>query len=442
MVGVFEARVNGSRSRVLYYNTHGGALANMAGVAKSLELQLDSFNPSQVTGYGMGNSRAQRLIRAGHPAFVCSRYDVVILGDTIPHGRAILTSLLEQDPTLRCNSRVIVEMTNRFNWDVKDKIAYYKLWRRLAVAAAPNGSLHNRLVFTANNNVEKAFVEHHINAKLHDVRILRPIGTSTDYPYPDDLDTPDILHFASRTHDTTRIFDIMRDEHNIPLIVFPFNHKYGGPNNLLLFKGFIDVPYQYSVMKFYENIAYGVPMFVPTPRFYDFLVKKKLHFTHNIDVGLVKQFPPFPDTPVIPICGFPEWSAYFDYYDPMFEPYVYFFDSFEELSSLRLVMRPEEVDYKHVRTRGPAFYERYRADILEGWARLFREMGFDGTVVAKQDESALASVSIQVTANHVVRTSVTMQSSTAFEATVATLSSAKTPASSKTESPDKMVRTR
>ncbi|KAJ3404308.1 hypothetical protein CcCBS67573_g07141 [Chytriomyces confervae] len=374
-----------NHTSVLYYNTHGGALDNLRAVMSRLSLRIDNFNPNQIAGYGMSRARAQRLVNSGHAWAICSQYDVVVIGDTIPHARAILLSLLDPRPSVRCQSRVVVEMTNRFNWDVKDKKSYYAMFRSLAKEASPGGTLHNRLFWVANNNVEQAFVEHHIQAKLHQVRLLRPVGASRQHAYPSDLDVPTKRNFAARTHDTTHIFEIMRDQYKIPISIIPFGHKYGGPHHLVKFKAFIDVPYQYSVMKFYENIAFGVPVFVPTPMFYESLVKDGLHFTHCIHLDLVKQFPEFPKTALVPINGFPAWSVYFDYYDPLFSQYIYYFDSFQELQELSMNTRQqnsqfedddEALDWKGVRTRGPLFYAGYRETILEGWAEMFREMGF------------------------------------------------------------------
>ncbi|KAJ3059591.1 hypothetical protein HDU98_004433, partial [Podochytrium sp. JEL0797] len=259
------------KPKVLYYNTHGGAADNMAGVMTRIDVPLDLFNPKQVTGYGMSAKRARKLIDSGHVDFICSLYDIIIIGDTIPHGRALLQSLVEKNPAKRCKSVVIVEMTNRFDWDIKDHSVFYRLIRDLVRRS--DKDLKGRVVFVANNNIEQAFLE--LRAGVHfakPIPVLRPIGISKHHEYPDDMENPDFSNFAARTHDTTHIFHDMRDKHNIPLTIFPFNHKYGGPENLLRFRAFIDVPYQYSVMKFYENIAAGVPQFVPTPWFYEVLV--------------------------------------------------------------------------------------------------------------------------------------------------------------------------
>ncbi|KAJ3105481.1 hypothetical protein HK100_003893 [Physocladia obscura] len=357
--------------RILYYNTHGGTTQNMRGITHALGLALDLFNPSQVSPYGMSAARATLLIESSHVSFICNQYDIVIISDTVPHGRALLQSLVHPNKNLRCSAKLVVEMTNRFDWDVKDRIAYYSLIRTLILD--PN--YWNRVYWVVNNNVEQAYVELYTGAKMRDVRLLRPVGMSKDYGYPDDLPPASMENFAARTHDTTQIFESLRDDYAIPLTIFPFGHKYGGPKNLLNFKGWIDVPYQYSVMKFYENIAYGVPQFVPTPRLFEFMLQNGMHYTHCIFIQVMKQFPIGQNRAVKVIPGFPEWSGYMDYYDPLFAPYVYYFDSIIELQQLRLDSR-QQLDWKDIHKNGIEFYNRYRIQIFEGWAQLFRDMGF------------------------------------------------------------------
>ncbi|KAJ3016840.1 UNVERIFIED_CONTAM: hypothetical protein HDU68_012000 [Siphonaria sp. JEL0065] len=369
------------KPKVLYYNTHGGAGENMEGVMSRLDIQLDFFNPKQITGYGMSAKRAQHLIRNGHVDFVCGLYDVIIIGDTIPHGRALMQSLLEKDPAKRCKSKIVVEMTNRFDWDVKDKKAYYKMWKELIKRSEKD--LKGKIVWVANNNVEQAYMEFKLRYMAPKAfRVLRPIGIAKDHEYPEDLENPDFSNFAARTHDTTHIFDDMKMKHNIPLTIFPFGHKYGGPKNLLRFKGFVDIPYQYSVMKFYENIAYGVPTFVPTPYFYEYLVNNKQHFTHCIHLNILQQLPTadqIEERAMKPIRDFPEWSGYMDYYDPVFAPFVYYFNNWDELREAAMKQKVKEVDWKRVRVFGPLFYAGYRKKILEGWASLFHDdLGFSG----------------------------------------------------------------
>ncbi|KAJ3186394.1 hypothetical protein HDU82_004235, partial [Entophlyctis luteolus] len=176
---------NGHRAipRVLYYNTHGGTTENMRAIVHALDLPLDLFNPKQVTHYGMAARHAAKLIAAGHAAYICSLYDVVIIGDTVPHGRALLQSVIHPSRAKQCHAKIVVEMTNRFNWDIQDRDEYYSLIKTLIM----DKRYQERVYWVANNNVEQAYVERYTGAQMPDVRLLRPVGISKDYEYPSDL---------------------------------------------------------------------------------------------------------------------------------------------------------------------------------------------------------------------------------------------------------------
>ncbi|KAI9350222.1 hypothetical protein BDR26DRAFT_852046 [Obelidium mucronatum] len=355
---------------VLYYNTHGGCNQNMRGVMRSLGVKVDLFNPKQVAGYGMSASRARYLIESGHVDFVCSKYDIIIIGDTIPHGRALLESLLEKDPMKQCRSKIVVEMTNRFDWDITDKSAYYNTISELVQLSKT--TLKDKLFWVANNNVEKAFLEHKVGVSMPMVRVLRPLGVAPEYPYPLDLPEPNANTFAARMHYSS-VYSVLKRKYNVPVAVFPFGHKYGGPKNLLRFKGFIDIPYEYSTMKLYENIAFGIPMIIPSPSFLQELYDTGVH--KSLNPYILQRFPLGADLPFEHIPEFPEWSAYMDYYAPEFAPYVYHVNSYQELQNMS-TMSAQEVDSKNVRVNGPVFYGEYRERILAGWLGLFQDMGY------------------------------------------------------------------
>ncbi|KAJ3096660.1 hypothetical protein HK100_005514 [Physocladia obscura] len=174
------------------------------------------------------------------------------------------------------------------------------------------------------------------------------------------------MHYSS-------VYSILHRKYKIPISVFPFGHKYGGPKNLLRFKGFIDIPYEFSTMKLYENIAFGIPMIIPSPSFLQELYDSGIH--KSLDPYILQKFPIGADLPFANIFEFPEWSAYMDYYAPEFAPYLYHVNSMEELQAMA-AMTPTEMDYKNVRVNGPIFYAEYREQILGGWLAIFEEMGY------------------------------------------------------------------
>ncbi|KAJ3060724.1 hypothetical protein HDU98_003343, partial [Podochytrium sp. JEL0797] len=250
-----------STPKILYYNTHTGTTTNLLHTLTRLSLPLDTFNPHQSTLYGTSSSRAKYLIREGHVSWICAQYDILILGDTTPHARAILESLL-LPPTQQCRSQIIVELTNRFDWGMPafEKSAYYAIMRRVVKTG--------KVIWVVNNRVEAVYLEHKLRVNLNEfggVRLLRPLGVVEEYAYPSHLPPPSKQTYIARNHHLTHIYSTLLKK--LPITLIPPGQQFGGPTSLLKFKAFIDIPYQYSVMKFYENIAAGVVQVVPTPRF-------------------------------------------------------------------------------------------------------------------------------------------------------------------------------
>ncbi|KAJ3295866.1 hypothetical protein HDU79_008218 [Rhizoclosmatium sp. JEL0117] len=349
-----------SSPRVLYYNTHAGTRENMKGVMQSLGMHLDEFNSDIVAHVGNTGRRSRQLIREGHAAWV-------IIADTIPHGRQLFESWLHPDPLKHCGSKIILEMTNRFDWDVTDKFTYYANLRKIIATT------HNRLYFVSNNNAEFAWLQDKLGIKISGLKhILRPLGLSKSYEYPFFLPAPSKSSLLSKSEYFPRLYKTMEKDYNLSLTLIPeHERKYGGPATLLQFKGFLEFPYQYSVMKFYENIAYGVPQYIPSSKLLKKILnggKQACYHCARVEVleGFVGRFD-------IPVKTLDRWSGFMDFYDPLFEPFVYYFDSFKELERID-GMSWLDADWKRVREKGPQFYHSYRKEILDGWRNVFGEV--------------------------------------------------------------------
>ncbi|KAJ3060723.1 hypothetical protein HDU98_003342 [Podochytrium sp. JEL0797] len=283
-------------------------------------------------------------------------------------------SLVEPGGGRRCGSKVVVEMTNRVDWEVVDVQRYWGMMREIVRRGRRGGELEGRVVWVANNRVEGGYLERGVGKKVG-VRVLRPLGVVRGgVGYPEELPRPVDTNFVARAHYCGSIYTHLQRAFHIPLTIVPAGQHYGGPEGLLRFKAFIDFPYQYSVMKFYENIAAGVPQFVPTPRLLKEVLESGKHCTGWISIPLLEtlsQTFPLPSPVDRNPETFPAWSRLMDYYDPLFAPYVYYFDSIAELTRFSRDARVGVVDERNVRETGRVFYEGYREEILEGWREVF-----------------------------------------------------------------------
>ncbi|KAJ3064659.1 hypothetical protein HDU98_011953 [Podochytrium sp. JEL0797] len=355
-------------TKILYYTTHRGTTANLLSLLPHLpqHLHLSHFNPAQISGYAMSHARARALVEMGHAGYICSGFDVIVIGDTVPHGRAILLSLLElRGDGKRCGAgKVVVEMTNRFDWDVEeetDRDEFYALMRRLVETSREGGELEGEVVWVANNLAEKRWLERRVGVDGVDVKLLRPMGGSDGrVAYPSDLPAPNPTKIITQRHKTLLHSHLLHTL-NLSLTIIPFSHPYGGPHHLAKFKAFLDIPYQYSTMKLYENIAYGVPLLVPTPRF---LLEMGYSGLHPIPL-FSPQVLGVLDDGVLKERYHTGWARYVDYYDPEFAPFITYFDSYDELKGW--VDKSREEVGRDVRVAGPLFYEGVRRRVVEGW---------------------------------------------------------------------------
>ncbi|KAJ3346263.1 hypothetical protein HDU83_003261 [Entophlyctis luteolus] len=287
-----------------YFNGHRGCNENLHAVMSAMRLNFKVVNPRAVTYYGMAGADAQELIDSGYIAALCNASDVIIIADTVPDGRGILLAKRQRLPDC-ANTSVIVEMTNRYDWNVPDREEYHKMLRAL-VAEPPKD-----LVWTQNNPFEAPFIFSQVGS-VPNVSLVRSMGVwavdkvvmgrreeifneqseekldengendDNDDNEPAIQDSAKSANATILTRNEKRYFlaSIGNSEKNkirrpivddlieyfcMPIEMLP--KKYGGPIALLEYKAFVLFPYQVSIMKFYENIAHGVPQVIPTPGF-------------------------------------------------------------------------------------------------------------------------------------------------------------------------------
>ncbi|KAI8614587.1 hypothetical protein BC830DRAFT_369814 [Chytriomyces sp. MP71] len=152
-----------------YLNGHRGCNENLRGVLGRFRLNFNVVDPRKIAKYGMSRGDARHLVDNGWVQAFCGAVDVIIVADTVPDARGILLSLLEKDESKRCKSKIIIEMTNRFDWLVPDSHDYVNMLRKLIKHPPKN------LWWTANNPFEAAFMANQVGM-IPNVTLLRSLG--------------------------------------------------------------------------------------------------------------------------------------------------------------------------------------------------------------------------------------------------------------------------
>ncbi|KAJ3316403.1 hypothetical protein HDU76_001837, partial [Blyttiomyces sp. JEL0837] len=259
----------------------------------------------------------------------CQTADIIITGDTLPRSHHLL-DLVNKN---QCDADVVVELTNRFDWsygnvvheyDDIGGVGYFELIRNLT---RDKGRWFPKLWWVVNNPWEDLYVFDRIGAEIS-ARLIRPVGVSDVDPgddYPGAMTKVAVHHVANNLEDLMKM-------HRIPYQ--RINNSYGGTIGLKRYKFYIEFPYQVATMKMYENIAAGVVTVVPSAKLFLTLVKNEslMFWPWGQNLG-----------------NHPDWMKYVEVYNPIFQPFMYYFNSFAELEEMSKMTLDELDAGKNVR---------------------------------------------------------------------------------------------
>lgn len=182
-------------------------------------------------------------------------------------------------------------------------------------------------------------------------RIIRPFGYS-NLPQAPKISKSDSKLPVLFDHPFTRGFLAKIVAAGIKHKTLP--HSYGGPTSLAQYKCFISVPYQTSTMKDYENLAHGVVMLVPTPRYL-----RELMDDPTLTMGNLFSLLNVGD----------DWYKYIEQYTDEMKDWFYQFDSIDDLKN---ILKRDVIDTRNVRQRAPEWWESKTKKAIEDWKEVFK----------------------------------------------------------------------
>ena len=333
--------------RVLYFSTHSGTIDEMDYVFKKRKINftVSIYDIFKKYGYSISESIANEIINSGLVKKICNEFDLIIVGDTIPLGRAFY----QASPNI-CKSKIAIQVTNRFDFAVQDKKQYFELMRKL---------VNNPDVYWIPNNDYDMFYLHlhEIKPKPESMMLIRPFGVS----YQEKLMikekktiiyTKFCLDFLKSYLKTNNVSNKKYEIHSSP--------SYGGPFTLKGQYLFIYFPYQFSTMKVFQNANYRVLTAIPSPKFFKKIV---LSDTTHEQYSNMKWL----------LENVKDWTEYFDvYHSSYIEMYIQF-DSWNELIDL--------INGKYFNFYHAKFYNRikkimklHRQETDEKWDEFFRKI--------------------------------------------------------------------
>jgi len=314
--------------KILYISRHEGTIANFDYIAKHLGFNITLLKPD----YGY-SGKPKCFEKDKCRSFVkekCSEFDFIIISDIIPDSYIYLTN--------KCNKKIILEITNRFDYSVKDK-TYYKVMAQ---------AVKKQNVIVAENNPFEVYHACEKNIFIPNYYLIRPVGNPpNNIVKKEHGGYHDIVGTIFNIYQpTSRLLEEKLNKIKLPYKRLP--HKYGGPLILATYKAIIMLPYQVSVMKMMENIRYGVPMIIPSEKLMRELIKGKYGFAaiqlFNIPNGVRK---------------------YIEFYNDEFRDLFIYFDNFNDLPNII-----KNTDFKAIREKEKKFMKSYEQKVLKMWAEV------------------------------------------------------------------------
>lgn len=240
---------------VCYYNRHIGTMQDFKYVTDMIGVRMRIERPSWTTECRDKSTFSsqwalgcwKKIAKA-----LCREHDVIVVGDSTPDSRPYLEG--------GCEKPIIIQITNRFDFHIRDQDrAYYEMIR--AAIKSEN------VFWVANNPFEKWYLEQRVGVPLptHRYWLIRPTGHTKLRGLNLTDEEQNTVALVTRTT-LAKLLGPVFAAAGLPVKLYKPS-EYGGPLTLAQHTAVIEFPYQVSTMALYENLAHGVTYFLPSATF-------------------------------------------------------------------------------------------------------------------------------------------------------------------------------
>lgn len=298
--------------KIFYFSRHYGTTADFKFMADALQLENVTYmDAGEHFNFISDKSAYKSILDSGLVEDVCSQYDIIVISDSLADGWGFI---MGDSP--RCKNIVFVT-TNRFDYGIRggDKEQFFSDFN-----AALNRNDEYRARLIVNNPFEVEYCKDRKIEIPEDCRLIRPFGNTDIEAKSNEGKNPSCMILGTVAQDHTLLYNLIKDKIGIECLKFA--KHYGGPRSLSQYDSIVvHLPYQVSIMKMWENLAYGVLMAIPSPKFYvDLCNEHECHQQADVKTA-------------IDLIG-DEWYKYSDFYLPGWENCVLQFESWDHLKEI------------------------------------------------------------------------------------------------------------
>jgi len=330
----FKTINNQTDTKIVYISRHGGTISNFDYIAKQLNLNITILKPNYDRGKKPSCYDVDKC--KSYVDLICSKYEYIIISDIIPDSYIFFTN--------ECKAKVVLEITNRYDVFISnDDRQDYK--EKLAKAISNNKNL-----IVVENNPYEVFYACQTNINIPNYYLIRPVG----YPqtillekeYKEVHDEIAILIQGCGYYDNVFLPTIKKSGIKFKELN---SLKYDGPLALATYKAVIILQYQVSIMKFYENIRYGVVMLFPSEKLLEEICRTNDYHLMGKDLINIKD-------------GI---SNYMEFYNKEFRDLVVYFDKLEDIPEII-----KKINYEEIRSKCKKYMENYEKKAINLWSQV------------------------------------------------------------------------
>lgn len=264
---------------------HNGCAMDIKNICRDFNIDLFTYIPSnrQHSEYIMDLNKAQYIWNEHLDNFLNS--DIIFFSDTTPMAWSVLQNL----HLLESHQKVLIWITNRFNYAVENNKEYYQLLNRIKD--------NSKVYFLFANDFEKYYIEQFIDIQTSKCFLFLPYGKRNILDYKCDfVKNTSYMPYVMNYENETKFYNLI-DELNLKNIQFMFKkertpeNQYCGPFELKNCSCIIHIPYSWGTIAFSEYMSLGLPFVIPTIDWMsDHFGSHNLWFQTSKNIELIKKY--------------------------------------------------------------------------------------------------------------------------------------------------------
>lgn len=244
--------------KVFHYTMHEGCASDIRNFLKKYNYQLTTYIPENKSHeeYVVTSDKANILWEQHKESFLSS--DIIIFSDTTPFSRSVLQNL----KSIPENTKVLLWITNRFNYAIENDESYYDLLR-----VAKNDS---RIYFLYANKFEKVYLNQFLQIEDNKEFFFTPYGKRNKKDFNMEYQKNHSQKLFVMSYQNEKEFYPLYEKLDSCGIEFyrktewiPKN-EYCGPYDIETCSAVLHIPYSWGTIALWEYMSIGKTFILPS----------------------------------------------------------------------------------------------------------------------------------------------------------------------------------